>query len=118
MSFLFRAATGAIIAFAPLVTASNAACAQQGYELTMITPSTAGSMAAYRLNVATGQVSNVSGSTSSEVQEPQNIPAGQYRLYSVQTLDKVSYWLYRLETQTGRTWFLSNNSWTEVTQGK
>ena len=49
-----------------------------------------------------------------DVKDPQPIPAGEYRLYGTETSDNEIFWLYRLETQTGRTWYYSDNSWTEI----
>jgi hypothetical protein len=58
------------------------------------------------------------GSDFADITDPQAIPVGKYRLYHAETPDNKTYWLYRLETQSGRTWFCSNNVWTEVTRAK
>jgi len=66
------------------------------------------------INVTTSQVTNVSSSSYVDVKDPQPIPPGEYRLYGTETSDNEIFWLYRLETQTGRTWYYSDNSWTEI----
>jgi hypothetical protein len=91
------------------------AAAGSAYELTLIPPTETGSPTIFRLDVVTGQVSDVSGSSAVNTKDPQPIPPGVYRLYATQTSDNKTYWLYRLETLSGRTWFISNNTWSEVT---
>jgi hypothetical protein len=88
--------------------------AADGYELTVIPPAMGAGIAVFRLNVTTGQVSNVTGAPASDVTDPQAIPPGEYHLYFAETPDNKTFWLYRLETHTGRTWFDGNNSWTEI----
>ena len=117
MRFISRVTVFAAIALALTAIGSAKSMAEDGYELAYIPPEIGGSPTIYRINVASGQVSSLGATAFSTVTDPQPIPGGKYRLYSTQTPDNKSYWLYRLETQTGRTWFYSNNSWTEVTQG-
>jgi hypothetical protein len=114
MRCLSRVTTFAAITLTFTAIASTRLLAEDGYDLAFIAPPTGGGMTAFRINVATGQVSNVSGANASDVKDPQAIPAGKYRLYTIETPDNKSFWLYRLETQTGRTWFYSDNSWTEI----
>ena len=116
MRFLSRAVTFAVLALTLTVTGGTRSFAADGYKFTLVEVN--GEMYAFRLNVATGQVSTVSGSGFVEVKDPQAIPAGAYQLYSAETLDHKLFWLYRLETQTGRAWFEMNNTWTEIAQGK
>ena len=114
MRFLSRVTMLAAIALTLTAIGSTRSLAEDGYELAFISPATGGGITAFRINVATGQVSNVSGANASDVKDQQAIPAGKYRLYTIETPDNKSFWLYRLETQTGRTWFYSDNSWTEI----
>jgi hypothetical protein len=114
MRFLSRVTALAAITLALAAIGSTGSLAQDGYELAFIAPPAGGGITAFRINVATGQVSNVSGASPADVKDPQAIPAGKYRLYTSETPDNKAFWLYRLETQTGRTWFYSDNSWTEI----
>ncbi len=105
-----------ILLFAGITCAgAGASLAAHAFELTLVPPVPNGNPSIYRINIASGQVSNVTGVTAVATQDPQPIPAGDYRLYSVSSADgKGTFWLYRLETQSGRTWFLSNNGWGEI----
>jgi|SRR5579872_3300210 len=114
MRFLSRVTALAAITLALTAIGSTGSLAQDGYELAFIAPAASGGVTVFRINVATGQVSNVSGASPVDVKDPQAIPAGKYRLYSTETPDNKSFWLYRLETQTGRTWYYSDNGWTEI----
>jgi hypothetical protein len=104
----------------PTLTAigSASSLAGDGYELTIIRPDASDGVTVYRINVETGLVTNVSGATAADVSDPQPVPVGEYQLYSAQTPDKKSYWLYRLDKNSGRTWYFSNNAWNEVMQAK
>jgi hypothetical protein len=104
----------AAITLTVTATGSVTCFAADGYELTLVPPAMGAGLTAFRLNVATGQVSNVTGAAASDVQDPQPIPAGEYRLYFTQTPDNKTFWLYRLDTRTGRAWFDGNNSWSEI----
>ena len=114
MRFLRQLTTFAVIALTLTAIGSTRSLAEDGYELAVIAPEIGGGPTVYRINVASGQVRNVSGSNISDVNDSQAIPAGKYRLYIGQTPDNKTYWLYRLETVTVRTWFYSNNTWTEI----
>jgi hypothetical protein len=87
--------------------------AEDAYELTIIPAATGGGPSVFRINVATGQVSLLSGSNFTSIPDPQAIPAGKYRLYYTQAPDNKTFWLYRLEALTGRIWFDSTN-WNEI----
>jgi hypothetical protein len=114
MRFLSRVTAFAAITLTLMTVGGTQSWAADSYELTIVTPAVGGSPIVYRIDVATGKVSNVSASPAADVGDPQAIPAGAYQLYVSETPDNKSYWLYRLETETGRTWFYSNNSWTEI----
>jgi hypothetical protein len=114
MRFLSRAATCAAITLTLTAMGSAGSLAEGAYELSLVPPAVGAGLTAFRLNVATGQVSNVSGPTPSDVQDLQPIPVGEYRLYFTETPDNKTFWLYRLETHTGRTWFDGNNTWSEI----
>jgi hypothetical protein len=102
------------IALAPTAVASTTSLAEDAYDLAIVRPINNGSLIVFRLNVTSGQVSNVSGSPVSNVNDAQPVPAGKYRLFIGETPDHNSYWLYRLETTTGRIWSYSNNGFTEI----
>ena len=114
MRFLSQLTAFAVIALTLTAIGSTKSLAEDGYDLAVVRPVNSGSITFYRVNVATGQVSNVTGSPVSNVNDPQPIPAGKYRLFIGETPDHTSYWLYRLETASGRIWFYSNNSFTEI----
>jgi hypothetical protein len=115
---LSRLAMLAAMSLSLAAIGSTRSLAADAYEIAVIPPPIGGGPTMFRLNVTTGQVSLVSVSPSTDVTDPQPIPAGTYRLYSTEPPDNKSFWLYRLETQSGRTWYYSNNSWIEVPQGK
>jgi len=85
-----------------------------GYDMALIPPPQGGAPTVYRINVTSGEVSSISGSAFSVIKDPQAIPAGKYQLYFTATPDNKTYWLYRLETQSGRTWFCSGTTWAEI----
>jgi hypothetical protein len=115
MKILANAIAISAICFFLTCAYETQAAAGSAYELTLIPPTETGSPTIFRLDVVTGQVSDVSGSPAVAMKDPQPIPPGIYRLYATQTSDNKTYWLYRLETLSGRTWFISNNTWSEVT---
>jgi hypothetical protein len=94
---------------------SRAALAAPSYELAMTTPGGSGALTVYRINVASGEVANVSEIPSTNIVDPQPVPAANYRLFVATQSNGTTYWLYRLETESGRTWFLSGGAWKEVT---
>jgi hypothetical protein len=104
MRFLSRLATFAAVTLTLAAIGTTTSQAEDAYELTIVPAATGGSPQVFRLNVATGQVSFVSGSNFTAIPDPQPIPAGKYRLYFTQTPDQSTYWVYRLETLAGRTW--------------
>jgi hypothetical protein len=107
--------SSALLIFSAAEVASTPALAVPTYELAMTTPATSGNLTVYRLNVASVVVANVSSSPMTNVIDPQPVPPGSYRVFVASSGDGKTYWLYRLETESGRTWFLNNGSWKEVT---
>lgn len=108
-----------LIAAASLFLAINIfalpAFAAPAYELTLVPPAPNGSPPVYRINVASGEVSYESGNNYLTIKEAQQIPAGTYHLHLQMGADnKGSYWLYRMDADSGRTWFLSAGVWTEL----
>jgi hypothetical protein len=98
-----------------MATGPAPALASPSYELVTTTPGSGTTLYVYRINVASGEVSNVSNTPIINMTDPQPIPAGNYRLFIVTQSNGTTYWIYRLETESGRTWFLTNNTWKEVT---
>ena len=94
--------------------------ADGAYELTVVRPGLNQVPTVYRTNVASGQVAYVAGGTAFlDVKDPQSIPPGNYHLYFVTSEDKKgSFWLYRLDQQSGRTWYISNSTWYEISSPK
>jgi hypothetical protein len=89
--------------------------AAPAYELTLVPPAPNGSPPVYRINVASGEVSYESGNNYLAIKDAQPIPAGTYHLHSQVSSDgKGTYWLYRMDADSGRTWFLSASVWTEI----
>jgi hypothetical protein len=114
MRSLSKAIAAAVVVLALTAAASAPSLAADAYELTMLPPPPSGSPTVFRLNVTTGQVSDVSGQNAVNTSDPQPLPTGVYRLYVSLTPDAKTFWLYRLETLTGRTWSIYNNVWSEV----
>jgi hypothetical protein len=88
--------------------------AAPAYELTVVPPAPNGAPFIYRINVASGEVSYVSGNNFLAIKDSSQIPPGSYHLHlQMGTDNKGTYWLYRSDAETGRTWFLSAGVWTE-----
>lgn len=104
------------IAIAGAATAP-AAFAAPAYEMSFAAPPLAGSPSIFRIAVATGQVMSV-GDKLALTTDAAPLPPGDYHLFLMQTPDEKTYWLYRMDSQSGRVWFLSNNTWTEITASK
>jgi hypothetical protein len=119
MRCLKRSAAALVLALAISGAAAAAPLAPATYALTVVTPSGSATPVIYRLNVATGEVSYTYGVNFSITKDPQPLPPGSYRLYAATGADgKASYWLYRLETQTGRLWVLGASVWNEIAPAK
>ncbi len=89
--------------------------AAPAYELTVVPPAPNGVPFIYRIDVASGQVSYVSGNNFLVVKDGASIPPGSYHLHLQMGTDaKGTYWLYRIDAGTGRTWFLGAGTWTEI----
>jgi len=114
MRSISKAIAAALVVLALTAAVSAPSSAAGGYELTMLPPPPNGNPTVFRLNVTTGQVSDVSGQNAVNTSDPQPLPTGVYRLYVVVTPDAKTFWLCRLETLTGRTWYIDNNVWNEV----
>ncbi len=109
-------AIGSIFLAATAVNATLA-MADPVYELAIITPAPNAGPNIYRIDVASGQVSQVVGNNFVTIKDPQALPPGSYHLHWISSGDAKSYWLYRFDTQTGRTWFFTT-VWTEYTPAK
>jgi hypothetical protein len=97
------------------------AFADSAYELTLIRPGLNEAPTVFRTNVASGAVNYMSGGGTNflTVADPKPVPPGSYHVYGVTSEDKKgSYWLYRIDQQSGRTWYISNNTWYEMTPPK
>jgi hypothetical protein len=100
----------AIVVAASLVLAvagagvAPAAFAAPAYE--MIWYIITGGPSFLRIQVATGQVVTARGSQLVLTVDPAPLPAGDYHLY-LEQVDARSWYLNRMDSQSGRTWFLS-----------
>ena|ERR1700691_4328416 len=111
LSKLIRAASLFLVMTCAFAAPSLAAPA---YELTVVPPAPNGAPIIYRINVASGEVSYISGNNFLAIKETPPIPPGSYHLHLQMGADsKGTYWLYRSDVETGRTWFLSGGIWTE-----
>jgi hypothetical protein len=98
---------------------TSATLGAAAYELTIVPPGLSSSPEIYRLDVASGSVAYVSGNNYAATSDPQPVPPSTYRLYTTVSGDnKGTYWLYRLDMQSGRTWFLSSGVWHEILPAK
>ncbi len=114
-----------ILAAAALTFAgAEAARAAGAFEVVTVPPATGdASSGLFRINVATGQVVTVWGSTKtySPTVDAAPLPAGDYHLYLSETLDGKGVWnMDRVDSQSGRIWSLSGGGgapyvWTEIT---
>jgi hypothetical protein len=83
------------------------------YEFAYVPATTVGNPLFFRITVSTGQVFSV-GNKLIVVTEAVPIPPGDYHLYPVVSPKDGSYWIYRMDSQSGRVWFFSNNTFTEA----
>jgi len=97
MRLLFQVTMFVAIFLIFAAAGSARSLAADGYGLTFVVPPPGGSPTVFRINVTTGQVTNVSGSSYVDVKDPQPIPPGEYRLYSTETSDNKVFWLYLAE---------------------
>jgi hypothetical protein len=119
MQRLMRSVTGLFLLIAVTCTGAAASAATPAYEVTVVTPGGSATPIIYRLNVATGEVSYTYGVNFSGTKDPQAVPQGAYKLYAATSADgKGNYWLYRLETQSGRLWVLGAGVWNEIAPPK
>lgn len=119
MQRLMRSATGLFLLIAVTCTGTAVFAAPSAYEVTVVTPGGSATPIIYRLNVATGEVSYTYGVNFSGTKDPQPVPQGTYKLYAASATDgKGNYWLYRLETQSGRLWVLGAGVWNEIAPPK
>jgi len=95
------------------VGTAPAAFAAPAYEMVFAAPSLGGSPSVFRIAVATGQVMAI-GTQFGPIADAAPLPLGDYHLHVTETPDQKTYWLYRMDSQSGRVWFLSNNTWTEI----
>src|SRR5579862_2321870 len=110
MKRLAIAVLAAQLLFAPIASAAHAS---SSYEMAIVPASNIAGPTYYRVNVATGQVNYISGTQFTATKDAAALPQGDYHLYPQLSPDGKTYWLYRMDSQSGRTWFLSNDSWTE-----
>jgi gamma-glutamylcyclotransferase (GGCT)/AIG2-like uncharacterized protein YtfP len=95
-----------------------AAFAAAAYEAAIVPPAVGGGPTYYRIDVAAGQVVYVAGTQFTPTVDSTPLPQGDYHLHLAATPDGKSYWLYKMDSQSGRAWFLSNGRWTEITAPK
>jgi hypothetical protein len=105
-----------IVMAVSLTLAASAAFAVASYEMVILPPPVGGAPQFYRIDVATGQVMSVG--TALVLTKDASLPQGSYHLYQVASPDAKSYWVYRMDSQSGRVWFLQNGVWTEVAAPK
>ncbi len=102
------------------VAAAPAAFAAPAYEMTLVPASPATGPVYFRINVAPGQVTYIGGGNQFVLTvDAAPLPQGNYHLYEAEAPDgKGSYWMYRMDSQSGRAWFLTGGAWTEVSAPK
>src|SRR5271154_509655 len=97
-----------IVATSLLVVAGvTPASAASAYEMAVAPAAPGVGPSYFRINVASGQVVTV-GTAMAPMTDSAPLPQGEYHLYLAG--DARSYWLYRMDSQSGRIWFISNNS--------
>jgi len=96
------------------VATAPAAFAAPAYEMAVVVPPLGGGPSIFRIAVATGQVMTI-GTQLGPTVDPAPLPPGDYHLLVTQTPDQKTYWMFRMDAQSGRVWFLSDDTWTEIT---
>jgi hypothetical protein len=110
--------TSLVLALAD-VAAAPAAVAAPAYEMILIPPSAASGPTYFRINVATGQAMYNLGTQFVPTVDASPLPQGDYHLYpAVKDDGKGSYWLYKMDSQSGHAWFLTSGAWTTVAEPK
>ncbi|HLH12349.1 MAG TPA: hypothetical protein VKV77_10785 [Methylovirgula sp.] len=107
-----------ILSFASFLSVCFAAQSYAApYEMAMVPPAATYGPSYFRIDVETGEVMSVSGGQYSRTTDATPLPPGDYHLFP-QVDQKGTWWLYRMDSKTGRTWFLLNNAWSEVSPPK
>lgn len=100
------------------VGAACPAFAAPAYEMIAVAPPAGGDPTFFRIDVATGQVMSFVGTQFAPTTDAAPLPQGDYHLHMTEPADEKSYWLERMDSQSGRTWFLINGAWSEVMMPK
>jgi hypothetical protein len=104
--------------FSAMVLEATPAFAAHAFEMTIVPPTSALGFTVYRIDTATGAVASVGAAKYLLTSDPTPIPQGDYHLRYVQSTDGKSFWLYRTDSQTGRTWSLAGVGWAVVAEPK
>jgi hypothetical protein len=104
--------------FSAMVLEATPAFAAHAYEMTIVPPTSALGFTVYRIDTATGAVASVGANQYVLTSDPAPIPQGDYHLRYVQSADGKSFWLYRMDSQTGHTWSLIGTGWGVVAEPK
>jgi hypothetical protein len=107
-----------LLSLSALLMGPTPAFAAHAYEMTIVPPTTALAFPIYRIDPATGVVASSNGSGYLPTSDPSALPRGDYHLRYVQSVDGKNYWLYRMDSQTGRTWSLVGTAWAPMQEPK
>ncbi len=110
--------SAAILFLSAMVLESTPAFAAHAYEMTVIPATAALTFNVYRIDTATGSVVSSNGVGYVKTSDPTPLPQGDYHLRYAQSFDGKSYWLYRMDSQTGRTWNLTGPGWAAMPEPK
>jgi hypothetical protein len=109
----------ALSIFSLVVLGAPPALAAHAFEMTIVPPTSALGYTVYRVDIATGVVTFIdSQGQYAKTADPDPIPQGDYHLKFTQAADGKTYWIYRMDSQTGRTWSLVGTTWTATPEPK
>jgi hypothetical protein len=103
----------ACVVLAVACTTATSAASAPAYEMAGTSAATGGSPSIYRINVASGQVIACWRPVCGD-RRPRAASAREYHLHIYQQIDGKTFWTERMDAESGRTWYVTGSTWTEV----
>jgi hypothetical protein len=101
-----------------MVLEATPAFAAHAYEMMVVPPTSAIGINVYRIDTATGSVASINGLAYAPTADPTPLPQGDYHLRYAQSFDGKTFWVYRMDSQTGHSWSLGGTGWVAITDPK
>jgi hypothetical protein len=101
-----------------LLTMGAAPAFARAYEMIVIPASSVVGFQAYRIDNATGTVVQMRAGNWAPTSDPTPLPQGDYHLKYGFSADGKNIWVYKIDDQTGRTWYLNGATWAAVAEPK